>query len=49
MGSWALTLTSVAAHQFDGAPSPNYTAHGQLTAGLVGVGSGDTATVALAF
>ncbi len=47
MGSWALTLTSVDAD--GGTPSAGATAHGQLTAGLVGFGFGEPATFALAF
>jgi hypothetical protein len=49
MGSWTLRLTSIAANQPDaGAPS-TYTAHGQLTASLVGTSPSDTVTFALAF
>ena len=47
MGSWALTVGGAAVD--GGTSSVEYAAHGQLTAGLVGVGTGETATLALAF
>ncbi|MGA7742749.1 MAG: hypothetical protein WBP56_10900 [Polyangia bacterium] len=49
MGSWTLRLDSVAAYQGDAGPPSTYTAHGQLTASLVGAGPADAVTLALAF
>jgi hypothetical protein len=49
MGSWTLRLNSIAANQPDAGSPYTYTAHGQLTASLVGTSPADTATFALAF
>jgi hypothetical protein len=48
-GSWTVTLTSVTAYQGDAGSPAFYTAHGQVTASLVGAGPSDAATFALAF
>jgi hypothetical protein len=49
MGSWTLRLNSIAPNQPDAGSPYTYTAHGQLTASLVGASPSDTATFALAF
>ena len=49
MGSWTLRLNSIAANEPDAGSPSTYTAHGQLTASLVGTSPGDTVTFALAF